>query len=299
MQKGGIFIGNGMDFNYMTANAHAVSEQNQTKKPQNQAIKPNASADGADGGTAGFLEKFREKSGGTDNAPEARKAAGRVMIPEAGRPTGRVMIPEAGRPTGTGEITEADREAMSMTEYKLYLYGKISALPVHPWNLQDYVAVFISDDGLEAMKNDPEYEAWVLDCLRKNFQACDPWGARCGGKFVIFHFGATKEECRVESWRPPCRCEEERERLFRKKARDALWERRRKKRKALLALWNELAEKKALSRRMAVSDYYADLAALPPEAEEIPPADCDARAMQIYSSFKANILLRMFSIKNQ
>ena len=101
-----------------------------------------------------------------------------------------------------------------MTEYKLYLYEKISALPVHPWNLQDYVAVFISDDGLEAMKNDPEYEAWVLDCLRKNFQACDPWGARCGGKFVIFHFGATKEECRVESWRPPCRCEEERERLF-------------------------------------------------------------------------------------
>lgn len=86
MQKGGIFIGNGMDFNYMTANAHAVSEQNQTKKPQNQAIRANASADGADG-TTGFLEKFREKSGGTDNAPEARKAAGRVMIPEAGRPT--------------------------------------------------------------------------------------------------------------------------------------------------------------------------------------------------------------------
>lgn len=287
----------------MAANSHAAA-QSQTKTTQNQAKMPTAPADGANGDIAGFLDKFLEKSGGTENVPKAGEPAGQERQPAAGSLAEAGNTPEAAKTAEivkmaeTGWITKADRKAMSMTEYKMYLYEKISALPVHPWNRQDYVAVHISDKGLEAMKNDPEYEAWVLDCLRRNFQAYDPWGARCGGKFVIFRFGATKEECRVESWRPPCRCEEERERLFRKKARDALWERRRKKRKALLALYDELAEKKALSRRMAVSEYYADLAALPPEAEEIPPSDCDARAMQIYASFKANILLRMFSIRN-
>lgn len=265
MRKGGIFIGNMMDFHYMTGNSQETAKAAQTleRTKQSQAKAPNASA-----GPAGFLDTFLEKSIETENIPAA------------------------------GRITEADRAAMSMTEYKLYLCDRISALSVNPWNMQDYAAVFISDEGLEAMKNDPEYEEWVLDCLRRNFQAYDPWGPRCGGKFVIFHFGAAREECRIESWRPPCRCEEERERLFRKKANDALWERRRKKRKALLALYEELAEKKALSRRMAVSEYYADLAALPPEAE-LSPWNCDARAMQIYASFKANILLRMFSIRNQ
>lgn len=263
----------------MTESSHEAvkAEQSRAKTTQNPAKAPDASACGksAASGTAGFRDKFLEKSGEMES------------------------VPGAGNPVGQRTITEADRAAMFLTEYKLYLCEKISALPVNPWNMQDHVAVFISDEGLEAMKNDAEYEAWVLDCLRRNFQACSHWGHGCGGKFVIFRFGATREECRIESWRPPCRCEEERERLFRKKAQDALWERRRKKRKALLALYDELAEKKALSRRMAVSEYYAELAALPPEVEEPSPWDCDARAMQIYSSFKANILLRMFSIRNQ
>ncbi len=287
MRKGGIFIGNMTDFQYRTESSHEMAKTMQTpaKTTRSKGKAANASSESASD-SSGFLNKFREKSGVTEN------------VPGAGSPVCREMVPEAGSLMGQRMITEADRVAMSMTEYKLYLWEKISALPVHPWNMQDYVAVHISDEGLEAMKNDPAYEEWVLDCLRRNFQAYDPWGPRCGGKFVIFHFGAAREECRVESWRPPCRCEEERERLFRKKANDALWERRRKKRKALLALYEELAEKKALSRRMAVSEYYADLAALPPEAE-LSPWNCDARAMQIYASFKANILLRMFSIRNQ
>lgn len=183
-----------------------------------------------------------------------------------------------------------------LTEYKRYLYDKISSLPVHPFHMQDSVAVHISEEGLAAMKNDPEYEKWVLDRLWTEFQSYDPWGARNGGKYVVFYFGATKEECRVESWRPNDR-DEERERLFCKKAKDSFWERRRKRRKALLAMYEELAEKKALSKRMAVSEYYAELAAQPPEAEKIPPTECDALAMQIFSRFRANIILNMFRIK--
>ena len=263
MQKGGIDINNTMDFNYMTetclSRTNAQVQNTQSQNTQRQA--PPASA-----AEAAFFDRLKEKSEKTENA------------------------------AGTGNISEAERAAMSMTEYKRYLYDKISSLPVHPFHMQDSVAIHISEEGLAAMKNDPEYEKWVLDRLRTEFQAYDPWGARNGGKYVVFYFGTTKEECRVESWRPNDR-DEERERLFRKKAKDSFWERRRKRRKALLAMYEELAEKKALSKRMAVSEYYAELAAQPPEAEKIPPTECDALAMQIFSRFRANIILNMFRIK--
>lgn len=253
-----------MNFNYLTGACHGrANTQAQNTHGQTQTA-PAAEAD--------FLNRLAEKSGETESVPR----------------TGN--IPEA------ENLSAAERAAMSMTEYKLYLYDKISSLPVHPFNMRDFVAVNISEEGFRAMKNDPEYEKWVLDCLRSNFQAYDPWGARNGGKYVIFYFGATKDECRVESWRPSYR-DEERERLFRKKAKDSFWERRRKRRKALLAMYEELADKKALSKRMAVSRYYAELAAQPPEAERIPPTECDALAMQIFSTFKANIILNMFRIK--
>jgi len=225
--------------------------------------------------------------GQTQSTPEAASSFLDRLVGESGETEG---LPEI------GELSAAERAAMSMAEYKLYLYDKISSLPVHPWNRQDLAAVDISGEGFEAMRNDPEYEKWALDFLRKNFQAYDPWGGQNGGKYVIFYFGASKEECRVESWRPSYR-DEERERAFRKKAKDSFWERRRKRRKALLAMYEELAEKKALSKRIAVSRYYAELAAQPPEAEKIPPSECDALAMQIFSTFKANILLNMFRIR--
>lgn len=237
-----------------------------------QAYNAQGRTQNASAAETDFLNRLAEKSGETENISR----------------TGN--IPE------TGMLSAAERAAMSMTEYKLYLYDKISSLPVHPFNMRDFAAVNISEEGLMAMKNDPEYEKWVLDCLRTNFQAYDPWGAGNGGKYVVFYFGAAKEACRVESWRPNCR-DEEQERIFRRKAKDSFWERRRKRRKALLAMYEELADKKALSKRMAVSEYYAELAAQPPEAERIPPTECEALAMQIFSTFKANIILNMFRIK--
>ena len=153
-----------------------------------------------------------------------------------------------------GEEAESvlNTKAMSMAEYKLYIYDKIGALPVHSSNMQDSISVHISDEGFEAMKNDPEYERWVLDCLKTNFRTPDPWSNMCGGKFVIFHFGATKEECHVESWRLGFRNGNGRK-IFEEKSKDSFWDRRKKKREELLAMLEELEEKKALAKRMARS----------------------------------------------
>ena len=198
-----------------------------------------------------------------------------------------------------GEEAESvlNTKAMSMAEYKLYIYDKISALPVHSSNVQDSISVHISDEGFEAMKNDPEYERWVLDCLKANFLTPDPWSNICGGKFVIFHFGRAKEECHVESWRLGFRNGNGRK-IFEEKSKDSFWDRRKKKREELLAMLEELEEKKALAKRMARSEYFMELASIKPMlGEQKESINCDRLAMQIFSSFKANILLQSFQSK--
>ncbi|MCM1154296.1 MAG: hypothetical protein NC314_03380 [Roseburia sp.] len=88
------------------------------------------------------------------------------------------------------------------------------------------------------------------------------------------------------------------QRIFNEKAKDSFWERRKKRRQEWLELLEELEEKKAVSRRMARSQYFAELSAIEPEegvTKEVP--NCDALAMQIFSTFKANILLESFQGK--
>lgn len=193
------------------------------------------------------------------------------------------------RPTGSAGFHD-----QLMERYKLAIYDKIAALPVHSSNLSDSVSVQITDEGFEAMMKDPEYEQWVLDTLRANFQYPDPWSGISGGKFMIFHFGATREECRTESWRMGFR-NGSGQKLFNEKAKDSFWERRKKRRQELMEQLDELEEKKAIAKRMAKSQYNAEVSAIKQGSNiSSEPVNCDRLAMQIFSSFKANILLGSF-----
>lgn len=190
-------------------------------------------------------------------------------------------------------MSENDKSKMSMEEYKLYIYDKIADLPMHSSNMQDSVSVHISDAGFEAMKDDPEYEKWVLDSLRSNFQFNDVWSGVCGGKFSVFYFGATKEESRGESWRLGFR-HGNGERIYEEKSKDSFWERRLKRRKELKAQLEELEDKKAIAKRMAKTEYYALLAKQ--ETESVyggtaQPVNSDMLAMQIFSSLKVSALI--------
>lgn len=85
------------------------------------------------------------------------------------------------------------------------------------------------------------------------------------------------------------------ESIFNEKAEESFWERRKMRRKEWLAQLDELEEKKALSKRMARTQYFAALSAAGPvEGASKDPLNCDRLAMQIFSSFKANILLKSF-----
>ena len=52
-----------------------------------------------------------------------------------------------------------------MDEYKEYLAEKLSAIPYHPNRYNDEESFVITDAGWERLKNDPEYEKWLLDGL--------------------------------------------------------------------------------------------------------------------------------------
>lgn len=185
-------------------------------------------------------------------------------------------------------------------EYKRYIYDKIEALPIHSSNVHDSISVHISDAGFETMMNDSEYEKWVLDTLEKNFMCPDQWSGTSGGKFVIFRFGADRNEFRSDVWRIGFRGGNG-YRQFNEKSEDSFWERREKRRKLLKEELEEMQEKKAVARQMAKSQYYAQMAEMTELAElkrgenmtdvSGMPLNYDAIAMQIFSTFKTSIML--------
>lgn len=94
----------------------------------------------------------------------------------------------------TGIVSKED---MTMEEYKQYISDQISKFRIDPSRSGDQYSINISDAGFEAMKNDPEYENWVLDYIKRDMAVAAPgWYTAMGGPsaYCILNFGATKEE---------------------------------------------------------------------------------------------------------
>ena len=149
--------------------------------------------------------------------------------------------------------------AMSMDQYKFYIYQKISALPTSATQKWDAVSVNISEEGFAAMKADPAYEKWVLDTLRQDFAFYNPWSAYAGGSYRVHYFGATKEEYRGESFQMGFRNGGKHTDSARKKKQKSFWEKRAERHKLYMDLatkaWykreneREYQEKIALGRK--------------------------------------------------
>ena len=144
---------------------------------------------------------------------------------------------EKGSVAGAGERDEAAIQAMSMEAYKLYIYQKISGIPMNDSQKWDAVSVNISEEGFAAMKADPAYEKWVLDTLRSDFSYYNPWSSYYGGSYRSHYFGATKEEYRGESFHMGFRNGDKRTES--KKKEESFWDKRAKRRK----LYMDLAQK--------------------------------------------------------
>ena len=149
------------------------------------------------------------------------------------------------------KIEEISPKEMTFEEYKKYIYQKISELPIHPSNRNDFIAVPISDAGFRAMKADPEYEKWVLDTLQRDFMCYDPWGS--SGKYVIHSFGASKEAYRGESWRME---EPDGKDRYNQKSKNSFWERKARRRKQLKEQYEKLLRKRLLEKKFYEKKIY-------------------------------------------
>ena len=87
-------------------------------------------------------------------------------------------------------LSDERKKEMTLDQYKKYIQDIISRMPVHPTQSGRTWLFDISDEGYEAMKNDPEYEKYVLDTIRSTFSAFD--SSRSKG-VSVFHLGASKD----------------------------------------------------------------------------------------------------------
>lgn len=142
----------------------------------------------------------------------------------------------AGGTSRVGERNEQAVQAMSMDQYKMYIYQKISGLPTSATQKWDAVSVNISEEGFAAMKADPAYEKWVLDTLRQDFAFYNPWSAYAGGTYRVHYFGATKEEYRGESFQMGFRNGGKHTDSTKKKKQKSFWEKRAERHKLYMDL---------------------------------------------------------------
>lgn len=89
---------------------------------------------------------------------------------------------------------------MSITEYQLYINSKISKIMSGSHRRGGYTAIFISDEGYAAMKNDPEYEKWVLDLIKQSSYQSSCMHGNDKKHYSAHFIGASKEETRSEYW---------------------------------------------------------------------------------------------------
>lgn len=139
----------------------------------------------------------------------------------------------------------SEQADMSMEAYQQTIRDKISQMPLSATRQMESISVQISDAAFERMKNDPDYEAWVLNDLREAFSQTNPWVSTCGGGYSVFYIGETKEACHAEGWYPGYMGGQGAS-MFAEKSKGSFWEQRMENHKKFM----ELQEKAAAKRRL-------------------------------------------------
>ena len=92
-------------------------------------------------------------------------------------------------------VSEKSKDEMSLDEYKQWVMNQISQFPVSGWVRSTFSSgsIVIKEEAFERMKNDPEYENYVLNRVRSAYSV---QGLPVGSNNVSFDvIGASPEEC--------------------------------------------------------------------------------------------------------
>lgn len=92
-------------------------------------------------------------------------------------------------------VLNKSKEDMSLEEYKQWIMNELSHLPVSGWVQSSFSsgALVIKEEAFENMKNDPEFEEYVLNRVRSLYSAN---GLPIGSNNVCYEvIGGSPEEC--------------------------------------------------------------------------------------------------------
>lgn len=148
-------------------------------------------------GAGNFADEIKKAEGNRDAAEKRESAVSRYKKrhPEDGAHVdaqvraGRSVIAKNG-------ADNVSREDMTMEEYKSFINGLLNSIPFDSTRIYDKETISISDAGWEQMKNDSDYEAWVLGYTAGNRSVRNPffgWPGASGNVYVE-KFGASIEE---------------------------------------------------------------------------------------------------------
>ena len=142
-----------------------------------------------------------------------------------------------------------EKADMSMEAYRQAIREKISQMPLSATRQMESISIQISDAAFERMKNDPDYEAWVLNDLREAFSQSNPWVAATGGGYSVFYIGETKEQCHAEGWYPGYMGGQGAA-MFEDKAKGSFWEQRMESHKKFMELQQEAAARRRMLMKL-------------------------------------------------
>lgn len=149
-------------------------------------------------------------------------------------------------------VTDVSREDMTMEEYKRFFTALMDSIPRDASQKNDVEIWSISEKGWEQMKNDPDYEAWVLGYTSENRSVYIPFASWPGyspnvctekfGDSIEQHIGQTVPMNRGSSKKTDSSDEE------------SWWVKRQKRLKELLAEQEKRARERAALNRNAMEE---------------------------------------------
>ena len=147
-------------------------------------------------------------------------------------------------------VSEKSKDEMSLDEYKQWVMNQLSQIPESGWVRSTFSSgsIVIKEEAFERMKNDPEYENYVLNRVRSAYSV---QGLPVGSNNVSFDvIGASPEECYGYAG-PVGKSGSE-------TANDgeSWWEKRHERMEELMKEQEKEAVKRAQARRKAVQNEY-------------------------------------------
>lgn len=163
-----------ININYMTGVYDIAAKKQKTKS--NQTGSPSFLEHAAKKGESA-VEQYKRKHPESAAHVDSQVNAGKAVITKNG-------------------VNNVSREDMTMEEYQSFINGLLNSIPFDSTRIYDKEIISISEAGWEQMKNDPDYEAWVLGYTVENRSVRNPFFGLPGasGSFYIEKFGASIEE---------------------------------------------------------------------------------------------------------